>query len=73
MLQLKHRLRKHGIAVRFLPNQVMRAFLEDSQYSNMEPLFIGPTVLLVSKEPKVKRDAAGPEGCAPDGAHGSLH
>uniref|UniRef100_A0A0E9TNT7 Uncharacterized protein n=1 Tax=Anguilla anguilla TaxID=7936 RepID=A0A0E9TNT7_ANGAN len=43
----------------------MRAFLEDSQYSNMEPLFIGPTVLLVSKEPKGQRDAAGPEGCAP--------
>ncbi|KAG5855108.1 hypothetical protein ANANG_G00045450 [Anguilla anguilla] len=54
MLHLKHRLRKHDIAVRFFPNQVMRAFLEDSQYSNMEPLFIGPTVLLVSKEPKVK-------------------
>ncbi|KAJ8365088.1 hypothetical protein SKAU_G00139190 [Synaphobranchus kaupii] len=54
MLHLKHRLHKHGIAVRFFPNQVMRAFLAGSQYSNLEPLFLGPTVLLVSKEPKVK-------------------
>ncbi|KAJ8284574.1 hypothetical protein COCON_G00034240 [Conger conger] len=54
MLLLRHRLYKHGIAVRFFPNQVMRAFLVDSQYSNLAPLIIGPTVLIVSKEPKVK-------------------
>lgn len=32
----------------------MRSFLSDSVYSNMTPLFIGPTVMCVSKEPKVK-------------------
>uniref|UniRef100_A0AAQ6AN23 Large ribosomal subunit protein uL10m n=1 Tax=Amphiprion ocellaris TaxID=80972 RepID=A0AAQ6AN23_AMPOC len=51
---LKHRLHRHGIAVKFFPNQVMCSFLSDSVYSNMAPLFIGPTVLFVSKEPKVK-------------------
>lgn len=32
----------------------MRSFLSNSIYSNMAPLFIGSTVLFVSKEPKVK-------------------
>ncbi|MEQ2302631.1 YmL10 [Ameca splendens] len=54
MLVLKHRLFKHGIRVKFFPNQVTRSFLSDSVYCNMAPLFIGPTVLFVSKEPKVK-------------------
>ncbi|XP_062859830.1 large ribosomal subunit protein uL10m [Trichomycterus rosablanca] len=54
MLLLKHRLRKHNITVKFFPNQVMRSFLPGSQYCNMLPLFIGQTVLFVSKEPKVK-------------------
>ncbi|XP_044034825.1 39S ribosomal protein L10, mitochondrial [Siniperca chuatsi] len=54
MMILKHRLYKHGITVKFFPNQVMRSFLEHSAYCNMAPLFIGPTVLLVSKEPKAK-------------------
>ncbi|KAM4715772.1 large ribosomal subunit protein uL10m [Anableps anableps] len=54
MLILKHRLCKHGISVKFFPNQVTRSFLGDSVYCNMAPLFIGPTVLFVSKEPKVK-------------------
>ncbi|KAM4623282.1 large ribosomal subunit protein uL10m [Polymixia lowei] len=54
MMILKHRLYKHGITVKFFPNQVMRSFLEGSRYHNMTPLFIGPTVLLVSKEPKAK-------------------
>ncbi|KPP77728.1 39S ribosomal protein L10, mitochondrial-like, partial [Scleropages formosus] len=54
MLMLKHRLRKHDIFVKFFPNQVMRDYLANSKYSNMELLFIGPTVLFVSKEPKVK-------------------
>ncbi|KAM4526553.1 large ribosomal subunit protein uL10m [Fundulus diaphanus] len=54
MLILKHRLCKHGIKVKFFPNQVTRSFLSDSVYCNMAPLFIGPTVLFVSKEPKVK-------------------
>lgn len=34
--------------------QVMRSFLNESVYRNMAPLFIGPTVLFVSKEPKAK-------------------
>ncbi|XP_077407830.1 large ribosomal subunit protein uL10m isoform X2 [Vanacampus margaritifer] len=54
MVMLKYRFQKHGIMVKFFPNQVMRSFLSESIYSNMAPLFIGPTVLLVSKEPKVK-------------------
>ncbi|XP_054455175.1 39S ribosomal protein L10, mitochondrial [Anoplopoma fimbria] len=54
LMVLKHRLHKHGITVKFFPNQVVQSFLKDSFYSNMAPLFIGPTVLFVSKEPKVK-------------------
>ncbi|KAM8837619.1 large ribosomal subunit protein uL10m [Spinachia spinachia] len=54
MMILKNRLHKHGIAVKFFPNQAVRSFLKDSPFSNMAPLFIGPTVLFVSKEPKVK-------------------
>ncbi|KAM9462224.1 large ribosomal subunit protein uL10m [Clarias gariepinus] len=54
MLLLKHRLKKHDITVQFFPNQVVRSFLSGSQYRNMQPLFIGQTVMFVSKEPKVK-------------------
>ncbi|XP_019749379.1 large ribosomal subunit protein uL10m isoform X2 [Hippocampus comes] len=54
MIMLKNRFHKHDIHVRLFPNQVMRSFLSKSIYSNMAPLFIGPTVLFVSKEPKVK-------------------
>ncbi|XP_028287943.1 large ribosomal subunit protein uL10m [Parambassis ranga] len=54
MIMLRHRLLKYGITVKFFPNQVMRSFLSDSVYYNMVPLFVGPTVLFVSKEPKVK-------------------
>ncbi|KAG7506646.1 39S ribosomal protein L10, mitochondrial [Solea senegalensis] len=53
MMILKNRLYKHGINVKFFPNQVTLSFLKGSIYSNMAPLFIGPTVLFVSKEPKV--------------------
>lgn len=34
--------------------KVMRSFLPSSPYRNMQPLFIGQTVLFVSKEPKAK-------------------
>lgn len=51
---LRHRLLKHDIRVMFFPNEVVRSFLSDSIYSNLSPLFIGHTLLLVSKEPKVK-------------------
>ncbi|XP_077595821.1 large ribosomal subunit protein uL10m [Stigmatopora nigra] len=54
MMMLKNRLHKHNMKVKFFPNQVMHSFLRESIYSNMAPLFIGPTVLLVSKEPKVR-------------------
>ncbi|KAK5906302.1 hypothetical protein CgunFtcFv8_002184 [Champsocephalus gunnari] len=54
MMLLKYKLHKHGITVKFFPNQVVRSFLKDSTYSNMAPLFIGHTVLFISKEPKVK-------------------
>ncbi|KAM8888220.1 large ribosomal subunit protein uL10m [Synchiropus picturatus] len=54
MLILRNRLFKHEITIKFFPNQVMRSFLANSVYSNMSPLFIGHTVMIVSKEPKVK-------------------
>lgn len=54
MLLLKKRLHRHGITIKFIPNQVMRSFLPGSPYSNLMPLFVGQTVLFVSKEPKVK-------------------
>ncbi|CAL8283157.1 unnamed protein product [Merluccius merluccius] len=54
MLTLRHRLHKHGLIVKFFPNEVIRTFLKDSQYCNMAPLFIGHTVLIVSKQGKVK-------------------
>ncbi|XP_035468307.2 39S ribosomal protein L10, mitochondrial isoform X1 [Scophthalmus maximus] len=54
MMMLKYRLHKHGIRVKFFPNKVVRSFLNDSVYSNMAPLFSGPTVMFVSEEPKVK-------------------
>uniref|UniRef100_A0A673BK13 Large ribosomal subunit protein uL10m n=1 Tax=Sphaeramia orbicularis TaxID=375764 RepID=A0A673BK13_9TELE len=54
LMILKNRLHKHGIMIKFFPNQIMQSFLNDSVYSNMAPLFFGPTVLLVSKNPKVK-------------------
>ena len=34
--------------------QVMRSFLMDSEFCNMAPLFVGSTVLIVSKQGKVK-------------------
>lgn len=54
MMVFKYRLHKHDISVKFFPNAVVRSFLSDSAYYNLTPLFIGHTVLLVSKEPKVK-------------------
>lgn len=54
MMIFKHKLHKHGISVKIFPNQVIRSYLKDSVYCNMAPLFMGPTVLLVSTEPKVK-------------------
>ncbi|TNN03313.1 large ribosomal subunit protein uL10m [Takifugu rubripes] len=54
MIILKHRLFKHGITVKLFPNQVMLSFLKDTEYSNMAPLFIGPNLLIVSKEAKAK-------------------
>ncbi|XP_029954575.1 large ribosomal subunit protein uL10m [Salarias fasciatus] len=54
MIMFKHRLHKHGISVKFFPNQVVRSFLRGSAFSNMAPLFTGPTVLLVSPQLKVK-------------------
>ncbi|KAG1954842.1 39S ribosomal protein L10, mitochondrial [Pimephales promelas] len=54
LLQLKHKLKKHNISIKFFPNQVTRSFLNNSIYSNMLPLFVGQTVIFVSKEPKVK-------------------
>uniref|UniRef100_A0A672RR23 Large ribosomal subunit protein uL10m n=1 Tax=Sinocyclocheilus grahami TaxID=75366 RepID=A0A672RR23_SINGR len=54
LMVLKHKLKRHNISVKFFPNQVTRSFLSNSIYSNMWPLFVGQTVIIVSKEPKVK-------------------
>ncbi|RXN09663.1 oxysterol-binding -related 6-like isoform X1 [Labeo rohita] len=54
LMVLKHKLKRHNISVKFFPNQVTRSFLSNSVYSNMLPLFVGQTVIIVSKEPKVK-------------------
>ncbi|XP_066522178.1 large ribosomal subunit protein uL10m isoform X1 [Hoplias malabaricus] len=54
MLLLRHRLHRHEISIKFFPNQVVRSYLPGSQYCNMQPLFMGQTVMFVSKEPKVK-------------------
>ncbi|XP_028845473.1 large ribosomal subunit protein uL10m isoform X2 [Denticeps clupeoides] len=53
-LILKQRLLRHDIRVKFFPVKVVRSFLENTPYRNMKPLFIGHTVLFVSKEPKAK-------------------
>lgn len=52
MMILKHRLHKHGITVKFFPNQVMLKFY--LQYCEILMLW-GSTVLMVwcEKEPKV--------------------
>ncbi|XP_073684997.1 large ribosomal subunit protein uL10m [Garra rufa] len=54
LMVLRHKLKRHNISVKFFPNQVTRSFLSNSMYSNMLPLFVGQTVIIVSKEPKVK-------------------
>uniref|UniRef100_A0A671PN07 Large ribosomal subunit protein uL10m n=1 Tax=Sinocyclocheilus anshuiensis TaxID=1608454 RepID=A0A671PN07_9TELE len=54
LMVLKHKLKRHNISVKFFPNHVTRSFLSNSIYSNMWPLFVGQTVIIVSKEPKVK-------------------
>nr|XP_021497663.1 39S ribosomal protein L10, mitochondrial [Meriones unguiculatus] len=53
-LLLRHQLRKHNILIKVFPNQVLKPFLEDSKYQSLLPLFVGHSLLLVSKEPKVK-------------------
>lgn len=54
MIILKHRLHKHGITIKFIPNEITRQFLRNSIYCNLLPLFAGHTLLFVSKEPKAK-------------------
>ncbi|XP_076007785.1 large ribosomal subunit protein uL10m [Genypterus blacodes] len=54
MMLLKYRLHRHGISVKFFPNQVTLSFLSGTIYSSMAPLFIGPTTLFISKEPKAR-------------------
>ncbi|XP_072523099.1 large ribosomal subunit protein uL10m [Salminus brasiliensis] len=54
MLLLRHRLFKHDISIKRFPNEIMRSFLPNSRYKNLLPLFIGQTIMFVSKEPKVK-------------------
>ncbi|TRY86538.1 hypothetical protein DNTS_002565 [Danionella cerebrum] len=54
LTRLKLRLKKHDIRIRFFPNQVTRAFLNNSIYCNLLPLVCGKTVLFISKQAKVK-------------------
>ncbi|XP_009992066.1 PREDICTED: 39S ribosomal protein L10, mitochondrial [Chaetura pelagica] len=51
---MRHYLRKHGIEVKFILNEIIRPFLSQSKYKNLLPLFVGRNVLLVSQDTKVK-------------------
>uniref|UniRef100_A0A8D2KRP8 Large ribosomal subunit protein uL10m n=2 Tax=Varanus komodoensis TaxID=61221 RepID=A0A8D2KRP8_VARKO len=54
MIFMKHRLRKHNIHVKFFPNKIVRAFLSESRYKNLLPLFVGRNLLIVSQETKAR-------------------
>ncbi|XP_053308901.1 39S ribosomal protein L10, mitochondrial [Spea bombifrons] len=54
LLLLRHGLLKHGIQIKHFPNQVVKKSLVQCQLQAMEPLFIGQTFLIVSRDVKVK-------------------
>ncbi|NXB63867.1 RM10 protein, partial [Struthidea cinerea] len=51
---LRHYLRKHGIHVKFVLNEVVRPVLARSKYRNLLPLFVCRNVLLVSPETRAR-------------------
>ncbi|XP_053117532.1 39S ribosomal protein L10, mitochondrial isoform X2 [Hemicordylus capensis] len=51
---MRHRLRKYNIHAKFFPNEIMRAFLSESKYKNLLPLFVDRNLLLVSPETRVQ-------------------
>ncbi|XP_019403890.1 PREDICTED: 39S ribosomal protein L10, mitochondrial [Crocodylus porosus] len=54
MQLVNYHLMKHNIWVKKFPNEIMRAFLSESKYKNLLPLFVGKNILLVSPETKAK-------------------
>ncbi|XP_075299654.1 large ribosomal subunit protein uL10m [Opisthocomus hoazin] len=51
---MRHYLRKHGIEVKFVLNEIVRPVLSQSKYKNLLPLFVARNILLVSPETKAK-------------------
>ncbi|XP_002736666.1 large ribosomal subunit protein uL10m-like [Saccoglossus kowalevskii] len=51
---LWRKLRKQGIELVRFPNLVMCETVENSEFQNMQPLFVGRNLYAVCKEPKVK-------------------
>ncbi|XP_025059531.1 39S ribosomal protein L10, mitochondrial [Alligator sinensis] len=54
MQLVNYHLLKHNIRVKRFPNEIMKAFLSESKYKNLLPLFVGNNILLVSPETKAK-------------------
>ncbi|XP_077644470.1 large ribosomal subunit protein uL10m [Lonchura striata] len=51
---LRHFLRRHGIHLKFVLNEVARPVLAQSKLRNLLPLFVCRNVLLVSPEPRAR-------------------
>ncbi|NWT98968.1 RM10 protein, partial [Urocynchramus pylzowi] len=51
---LRHFLRRHGILLKFVLNEVARPVLAQSKFRNLLPLFVCRNVLLVSPEPRAR-------------------
>ncbi|NXM46251.1 RM10 protein, partial [Gymnorhina tibicen] len=54
VVTLRHYLRKHGIHVKFVLNEVVRPVLAQSKYRNLLPLFVCRNILLVSPETRAR-------------------
>ncbi|NXH91394.1 RM10 protein, partial [Edolisoma coerulescens] len=54
VVTLRHYLRKHGIHVKFVLNEVIRPVLAQSKYRSLLPLFVCRNVLLVSPEARAR-------------------
>ncbi|KAG8446878.1 hypothetical protein GDO86_014362 [Hymenochirus boettgeri] len=54
LLHLRHRLMKHDIHMKHFPIQVVKKTFAQSHLSNLLPLFMGHTFLVVSHHAKVK-------------------
>ncbi|XP_032934795.1 39S ribosomal protein L10, mitochondrial [Catharus ustulatus] len=50
----RHYLRKHGIHVKFVLNEIARPVVAQSKFRNLLPLFVSRNILLVSAEPRAR-------------------